>query len=226
MGARRVGAADDAGALWRSWVVRVTAGEFLGFLAPATVGALTAGAPAPVALPALLVAGAVEGAVLGRAQAVVLRRGLPRLVVGRFVAATAAAAVIAYLIALVPVAVSDRLARLPVAVLVPGAAVLGAALLATIGTAQWLVLRRVVDGSASWIATTAAAWALGLPAFAAVTTPLWRPGQPVALVVAIGALGGLVMAVVVAAVTGAAAVRLLRRAARRAPDAAGPSGAG
>jgi hypothetical protein len=89
--------------------------------------------------------------------------------------------------------------------------VVGTVVLASIGTAQWLVLRAALPRSASWIATTAGAWAVGLLAFAAVTTPLWQPGQPLALVTAIGVLGELVMAGTVAAITGAGLVLLLRR---------------
>ncbi|MEU7835050.1 MULTISPECIES: hypothetical protein [unclassified Nonomuraea] len=44
-----------------------------------------------------------------------------------------------------------------------------------------------------------------------MTTPLWQPGQPGWLIAVIGVLGGAVMAATVAALTGAALVRLLRR---------------
>src|SRR3954469_20802543 len=50
------------------WFTVVTAGEFLGFCVPATVGALTAAAPAAVALAAVLAAGAVEAPLLGLAR--------------------------------------------------------------------------------------------------------------------------------------------------------------
>ena len=56
---------------------------------------------------------------------------------------------------------------------------------------------------------SAAAWLLGLLAFASVSTPLWQPGQSMVIVTAVGILGGLVMAAVVAAVTGAALLRLV-----------------
>jgi hypothetical protein len=190
----------------------VTLAEFLGFGVPALVGAGSTGWPPGWGVLALAGAGAVEGAVLGFAQAVVLRRVLgPRLDRRRFVAATAAGAALAYLVVLVPINLADRLGDLPLLVLVVLGIVVGTVVLASIGTAQWLVLRAALPHSASWIATTAAAWAVGLLAFTAVTTPLWQPGQPLALVVAIGVLGGLVMAAAVAAITGAGLVLLLRR---------------
>lgn len=192
----------------RRWVTRVTAGEVLGFTAPAVVGAALVTAPAAVEVSALVAAGLVEGALLGAAQASVLRRSLPVLRTGWFVMATALAAATAYAVAMVPVVLGDDVASLPVPVQVAGGAVLGAVLLSTIGTAQWLVLRRAVPGSVFWIPATAAAWAVGLGAFLAVSTPLWQPGRSYALTVAIGVLAALVMAVTVAVLTLPAALRL------------------
>ncbi|MEK6439048.1 hypothetical protein [Pseudonocardia sp. T1-2H] len=196
-------------ALWRRWFAWVTLGEFVGFVAPAVVGAVSTTWSLPAAAAALLLAGADEGGALGWAQAHVLGPQLPALRRGRFVAATALAAVLAYALGLIPMALGERLAALPVAVVVAGGVVGGACLLATIGTAQWLVLRTVRPRSAWWIATTAGAWAAGLLVFTTVATPLWQPGQALPLIIAIGVLGGLVMAATVAGLTGAAAVRLL-----------------
>jgi hypothetical protein len=87
---------------WRSWVVTVTAAEAAGFAVPAGVGALTAGSPPAVSVPALLAAGALEGGVLGWGQATVLRRVLPRFPAVRWIMVTSAAAVLAYAIGLAP----------------------------------------------------------------------------------------------------------------------------
>jgi hypothetical protein len=51
-------------------------------------------------------------------------------------------------------------------------------LLCSMGTAQWLVLRRIEVDAPWWIGVTAAAWVAGLAVFLAVATPLWREGQP------------------------------------------------
>lgn len=196
-------------ALWWRWFRTVTAAEAAGFVTPAVVGALLAGGSDPVMALALVGAGAVEGTLLGAGQAWVLRTALPRLPVARYVGATALAASLAYAIAMVPVLLGERLTLLPWWLQAGGGLVLGAALLATIGTAQWRVLRPLVPRAARWVPATALAWVIGLGAFLAVASPLWRPGQPVWLVVAIGALGGTVMAAAVAAVTGVAAVRIV-----------------
>jgi len=192
------------GKLAWTWFLVVTVAEVLGFAIPAVTGALTAGGPAAVSLPALLLAGAAEGAALGTGQALVLRRALPALNTRRWVAATAGAASFAYLAGLAPSTWAADLVSWPPLVLWPVAAVLGSTLLLSIGFAQWLVLRRHLTRSARWIFTTAGAWLLGLAVFLGVTMPLWQPGQNLALTVLIGVFGGLLMAATTSAVTGAA----------------------
>ncbi|MFG1643536.1 hypothetical protein ACGFMK_24850 [Amycolatopsis sp. NPDC049252] len=49
---------------------------------------------------------------------------------------------------------------------------------------------------------------LGLAVFLGVTTPLWRPGQHAFTTIAIGVLGGLLMAATTSAVTAVALRRL------------------
>ncbi|HEU4421709.1 MAG TPA: hypothetical protein VFR67_04110 [Pilimelia sp.] len=196
--------------LWRAWLVWTTAGEIAGFLVPAVVGALTVRYPARASVPALLLAGAAEGALLGATQAHVLCRALPGLPRRRWTAVTSAAAVVAYLIGLLPSLTAGTIGRWPLPVLVALAAAGGAVLLSSIGVAQWTVLRRFVPRAGRWIAITAAAWLVGLAAFMLIASPLWHAGQPPALTVAIGVLGGIAMAATVAAVTGAGLVRLLR----------------
>lgn len=75
--------ADPARALRRRWFRNVTLGECAGFAVPATVGALTAHAANAVSVPLLVLAGAVEGALLGWFEARVLRAVLPALPVSR-----------------------------------------------------------------------------------------------------------------------------------------------
>lgn len=83
-------------------------------------------------------------------------------------------------------------------------------LLATIGFAQWLVLRRHIDGSGSWVVANALAWVAGLAVvFAAIGI---APGDSPVLIAAFGVLGGLGMGLTVALVTGLYLVRLLDRA--------------
>jgi hypothetical protein len=187
--------------LMRSWIVWTTGAEFLGFVVPASVGTLTADI-GPLALPVLLVAGGIEGLILGAAQAHVLGSVLPGLSLWRWAAATSGAAMLAWLIGLLPAATDSLWRDWPLGIRLAGALVGGAVLLASIGVAQWWVLRRHVQGAGRWIAITAAAWLAGLAAFMLVAPPLWYEGQATVAAVGIGALGGLIMAAVVAVLTG------------------------
>ena len=189
----------------------MTAGEFLGFSVPAFAGAMTADAPEVVAVVSILAAGGVEGAALGLAQASVLTRAVPALDGRRWVYATSVAAVVAYAIGLLPSIAANLLPGWPIWLLAGAGLILGTVLLLTIGTAQWLVLRRTMPRSASWIVTTAAAWIVGLSVFLAFATPLWHPGQPMVVTVLIGLVAGLLMAVSTSIVTGYAVRRLVDR---------------
>jgi hypothetical protein len=196
--------------VWRTWVAWVTAGETLGFTAPAVAGVL---APA---LPGdgwrwvlLLTAGAVEGSLLGWAQCRVLRRRLTDFPSRRWIVRTALAAAGAWAIGLAPSSLAPVLEAMPaVAVAVLGV-IGGMLLLLSIGLAQWTVLRPLVPGAARWIGWTALGWCAGLTVFTLVATPLWQPGQPPLLIALIGVLAGLLMAATAAAVTGWGLVRLI-----------------
>lgn len=190
--------------VWQSWFRWTTAGEFAGFLVPALAGALTSS-------PQLLVlAGVVEGAVLAAAQAVVLRRVDRALSSRSWIAATALAAGFAWAVAMLAVHNSDRLNTLPLVAVLPLAAVAGTGVLLSLGTAQWFILRDHFPNTHIWVWANALAWGAGLLVFTAVTTPLWQPGQSPELIALIGALGGLLMAATMAAVTGRALVQLAR----------------
>jgi hypothetical protein len=162
--------------LFTAWTLSVTVGECIGFCVPALVGALVLGQTAPVAIAALAAAGSLEGAVLGWSQARVRCRPLRRLSPGCWVVNTSAAAALVWSIGMLPSTTPDFWSRWPVPLIVV-VAVLGLVLLCSVGTAQWLELRRHVSRAGRWVIATAAAWCAGLVAFSAVTSPLWQPGQ-------------------------------------------------
>jgi hypothetical protein len=196
-----------------AWLGWVALGEFAGFLVPTAAEALTIslglGELPGAAL--VVVAGAGEGAVLGAVQGWRLSRELPGLNRRRFAVLTAAAGMLAWALGMLPVVTAPTWTDWPTAAVLAAAVVLGFALLATIGAGQWLELRRHANRAWLWILATAAAWLVGLGAFFAIAPPLWNEGQPLVVVLAIGALGAAAMAVSMAAVTGWAALRLLRR---------------
>jgi hypothetical protein len=198
-------------ARYRRWVRATTIGELAGFTIPALVGAVVAvvGTQPAAALAMLVLAGTGEGAVLGWAQSRALRRDLPRLSARSWVTATAAGAALAWAIGMVPSTFYDTLSTLPAPVLAALAVPAGLALLATIGVAQWTVLRRHVARAGVWVAANALGWLAGLVVvFAAIGVA--PAGSPV-LVVLCGVLGGLGMGLTMALVTGAFLVRLLER---------------
>lgn len=195
------------GVFLRYWLFWVTVGEVVGFLAPVLAQFTFAGSS--VRVPALILAGAVQGTVLGWTQANVLRSRLPALSRSRWVGATALGAAVAWFIGLLPAEWADVWQRWPAAGQAIAGLVAGAVLLTVIGIAQRAELRRHCRRASWWIAGSAAAWCSGLAAFFAVSTPLWQPGQPAVLVLLIGVLAGLVMAFTMALVSGLVLLRLV-----------------
>jgi hypothetical protein len=146
---------------------------------------------------------------LGTGQALVLWSALPGMPARRWVSVTSAAAVVAYAIGMLPSTFVGVWGDWPPVAVAAAAVPLAVALLASIGTAQWLILRRHVRRAGRWIIATAVAWTVGLAVFLAFTMPLWRPGQPRSAVIAVGLAGGLLMAVTTSGITGWALIRLL-----------------
>lgn len=194
----------------RRWLGVVTLGEAAGFLLPAALGPFVMDGSPAVYFPALLAAGAVEGSILGWAQWSVARGRLPALSRARWVGLTAAGAMVAYAIGLLPSTFWDTVGAWPVAVQVVALGLGGIALLLTIGTAQWVELRHHVAHAGRWVLGTAAAWGLALGVFAGVSSPLWQEGQSFGLLLLIGVFAGALMALTMAAVTGWVFLRLSR----------------
>ena len=165
----------------------------------------------------LVLAGAGEGTVLGWAQSRMLRRELLELRTGDWIRATAAGAAAAWSIGMLPSTFSRQLLELWPPMLIALGIVAGVLLLTTIGFAQWLVLRRHVEGSGSWVVANALAWIAGLAVvFAAIGV---APEDSPVLIAAFGVVGGLGMGLMVALVTGLFLVRLLDRAKPTLPQA-------
>ena len=196
---------------YRRWVVATTFGELAGFTVPAVVGAAvtSAGVGQSASMVLLVLAGVGEGAVLGWAQSRMLRRELPGLRTSDWVMATAAGAGVAWSIGMLPSTFSRQLLQLWPPVLVTLGTLAGVLLLATIGVAQWLVLRRHIARSGSWVLANALAWIAGLAVVFAVIG-VAPPDAPVLMAV-LGVAGGLGMGLTVALVTGLFLVRLLDR---------------
>ncbi|HZG65354.1 MAG TPA: hypothetical protein VEZ12_01330 [Herpetosiphonaceae bacterium] len=196
--------------MWRRWTLFTALGELVGFSAPAI--AMAAGTVAgwndTTQVVVAVLAGAVEGAVLGLAQWLALRRYLTTLSGWAWVMATAIGAMAAYLLAMIAVALGGS-GPYPIALLAVVGVVFGAGFLVSIGFPQWLVLRHHVPHAGWWISTNAAAWPLGVAvpfivlALVPNTAAFW-------VWVVMGIIGGLLMGLLVGAITGVTLVRLLR----------------
>jgi hypothetical protein len=203
--------------LRREWTLALLLGELVGFVPPALTGAAlaVAGASDAVLVAGLTVAGALEGAAIGAAQALVLRRHEAPVDGRRWTAATAAAAAFAWLVgmgggALLGAGVAPTAVLLAVLVPLWMAALLG------MGAAQWLVMRRRLPRSARWIPVTAGAWLVGvlIPVTALSVVP---NGWPPAAHVAVGIAAAVAMGVTVGLLTGRTLARLLAAARRAEP---------
>ena len=155
-----------------------------------------------------MLVGAIEGAVLGLAQWLALRRALPSVSRRAWVVATALGAMIAYLLAMLAVALG-LLVQEQMALLAIGAVVFGVGFLVSIGLPQWLVLRRQLRHAGWWVPANALAWPLGV-AVPFVALALVPDAAPCWVWAATGIVSGLVMGLVVGAVTGLALLWLVR----------------
>lgn len=180
------------------WLLTVTAGELLGFAAPAATGIVLheLGASGAVQVLALGGAGAVEGLLLGAAQAWAWPVPVRRL---RYALLTALAAAVVWVCAmsLVQLATADSVSGPIVAASVAATVVLG---LTSIGVAQWIELRHHVQRAWRYIAWTALAWLLALP-FSFAPGPFVDEATPFAPQLALWTMGGLLMALVMALIT-------------------------
>lgn len=123
-------------------------------------------------LEGFVIGGAVEGTVLGAAQASVLRGVLPGLRPRRWIGGTAIAAAVAWLIGQSLGEAAPGLAERSLPLLIVLAALGAPVLLVSIGLAQWIELRRHAERASRWILGSAAAWLVGLAVFFAVASPL------------------------------------------------------
>lgn len=204
----------EAVALWWRWTIWTAAGELAGFAVPALVMAAgtVGGWNDSVQVGAAVAVGAVEGAVLGLAQWQALCRFLPAISRLSWVVATAFGAMTAYLLAMIAVALIGA-TTIPLWIVVVACVLIGAGFLLSIGVPQWLVLRRHLPRAGWWIVANAVAWPLGV-AVPFVGLAMVPDGAPFWTWAGAGIVSGLLMGVVVGALTGLALLRLWNRRGR------------
>ena len=161
--------------------------------------------------------GAIEGAIVGFAQAVVLRRRLARL--RSWVAATVAGAAAAWTLGMLPSTMMSLAEAAPPAPAATSdllqlvlAVPLGLVAGAILGLPQWWVLRRYVSRAGWWIAANALAWGAGMPLVFVAAGVRPAAGAAATVLLVIGSLAA--AGSVVGAIHGAFLVRLTARGAQ------------
>jgi hypothetical protein len=149
--------------------------------------------------------GIIEGAILGYAQATVLRRGYPALSRRGWTAATMILAFIGWVLGSAPsiftavnggtsVSIEPSITQVMLF-----AALFGLAVGAAFGGAQWLVLRRAARRAYLWVPANMVAWMVALPVIYAAASH--GSGVPGVLEVAVrGSAGGLAAGLLLGAI--------------------------
>lgn len=198
---------------WLAWIVANAAGETAGlglvFACGATMYQVWGELRCPVVLLTVIAAtvllASLEGAIVGWAQWLVLRRIFP-ISAGRWVVATVAGAVVAWFIGMLPgafaatsVSATDTVVQPTAPQIAIAAAAIGLAGGVVLSFAQWRVLRQVSRRAIWWLPANAVAWTVAMPFIFEVVsrTIAERRDIPSILlfVVGLAAAGGLVGAI-------------------------------
>jgi hypothetical protein len=206
--------------LFLNWLLVVSVGNCVSFAVPALVAvtmniligesgnSFTTFVPIGV----MMLAGSIEGVVLGFAQWLVLHHYLHKLTFWRWMLPTATAAVLAWGGGQAAFSLLSPLFHANLNG--PGAllmivSVLGVVLGVMMGCAQWLVLCHYIRAAGRWIVISTASWAMGM--LIIFTGASFLPAETsIALLVSIDLVSFAVMGVIFATITGIALVRLLR----------------
>jgi hypothetical protein len=170
--------------------------------------ALTAASSRPIlALVTMVLAGSVEGAVLGSAQADCLYRWRVLPVRRWWIIATSLGAAFAWSLGMLPSTLGgvSWTARTAVAV-----GIGGLMLLTSLPLAQYFVLRDHVERASLWIPINVAAWLLGI-AWTLLPSPWIDQSTSTGTLILVYSVAGLCMAATVAVVSGLGMSRLLHR---------------
>jgi len=166
---------SDISNLWLRWTIANGIGELLGLGVVFAMGFVMAPSgselndtPAMAGVVLIVVSlAAFEGAVVGLAQWLALRRALPGLSLSAWLGDTIVGAVVAWLLGMIPGMLTDadtEAATTPSLHLVlAAAAVIGAILGVILASAQWWVLRRYVKHAYLWLLANALGWFLAMP---------------------------------------------------------------
>ncbi len=164
--------------LWLQWITANAIGELLGLGTVGVIGFLLAskfeesvGWVSAISFPLLMIIlGAFEGAVLGLAQWLVLRKIINRLSRRSWVFASLTGAVMAWalgmLLSTIMNLTSQNESRSPdfseIQIMLVASA-MGIILGIILALPQWIVLRKYVERASWWLGANSVAWAFGMP---------------------------------------------------------------
>lgn len=192
-----------------------TAGELVGFAGLPVLGGtlvlwlttgLEASARSLVLYMVAVTGGFGEGAVLASFQLIVLTECIPQLNRKHWVLGTGTAAAFAWALGMLAPTLDDIVGigpRAQIAIWVPASILI----LASIGSAQALVLRQIVDNPKSWIVANALGWLAGLP-WTFVFPAIIPDNSPVTWWISAFAIAAVLMGLTVGLVTGLFLLRL------------------
>jgi len=206
----------------RTWILRNGVAELLGITLAAGVAialAKTIGEPDTLGerllvYGSMLAAGAIEGLLLGLAQATLLQRCLPGLSIKRFALATSLVALLAWAIGMAaptfgPPGPKDLAPAEPSMALVVFISAAGGALGGLFfAFAQWFELRRHLRSPKAWIFASMLGWGIALP-IDMIGAMVPDQTTPLSLVIGSAATFGLSAGVIFAIPTGLVALRML-----------------
>ena len=167
-----------------------------------------------------VLSGAIEAAIVGLAQWWALHPWFPAISRLRWWLGTLGGALTAYVLGYLPSTLMDLgqaaapaeqapMAEPPQWLVLLLAAALGAVAGAVLSFAQWLAMRRVVQGAKIWIPANMLAWAAGMPLIF-LGIDLANRGQPLWQTLGLMALVLVITGAIVGAIHGAFLVRLAR----------------
>lgn len=200
--------------LWERWVLATAVAELVGLNMAVVINASISMFGNLNMYAILLLVGILEGAVLGFAQWLVLRRYIHNAT--RWILATTIGALLAWLIGLlvsIIMAFASVLNGGRTATLLLGVVLLGTGVGTVLGFAQWLVLKPYVRvylrSSAWWVFPNALAWSQGL-LVAFLGAGIEKSHEFSIQTALIGTATGATMGVMVGGITGIALVWLLK----------------
>ena len=201
--AARAKAPQKFSLLW--WVIWVTLGLALGFIFPsvATLWAVADGRDGTGQFIFAVVGGAIEGGILGFAQAFALRKTAAALPLALWIGITALGGLVAWIVGMIPGTYLNLEATTSASIIVLVAFAIVAVVVMPV--AQWLVLRGTKLGKIGrmwrWIPVTALAWTAGI-GWLLLAAPLVQDSTDLVHLIGLYTVAGFLMALTIATITG------------------------